>query len=188
MRTILAVSASVLILTLMLAGCKWFCTPEPLPLTPVFTDSGTVERYVPSEGDRTPERMPFAPEFTDWELHFEGTATSDGSEGFVIDGWVFSVVVNPGDTAEDVGRTMTKLLRANGLQVDSETTTKLRPHPFRPTSEPYFGFMLREVRQQPLGKSGAQGISAGFRGPIHPEDEERRRQFAPPPGHPLPER
>lgn len=103
----------------------------------------------------------------DWELSLQGTATSTGSIGYVIDGQEFIVDVDQGDTAQDIGPKLVALMRASGLMVDSETAV----NPPHYQDQPYYAFIVRGVRQ-PSGKPEVLGISVGYSGPLQPGLED----------------
>ena len=105
----------------------------------------------------------------DWELRLRGTVTSAGSIGYEIGGrQLFTVEVELGETAEEIGPKLAALMTAGGLIVDTETTVERRS--WVPAGEPYYGFIVRSVRQ-PLRKGDARGISLGIKGPIFAEIE-----------------
>jgi len=90
----------------------------------------------------------------DYELDLEGVASSAGSVAFEVSGKLFSVDVEIGETAEQIGPRLTALMKAEGLTVECELYD----------GERYY-FILRDVRE-PMGKPQALGVSVGRGGPL----------------------
>ncbi|MBA7600579.1 hypothetical protein ES703_07637 [subsurface metagenome] len=97
----------------------------------------------------------------DYGQFLEGVASSSGWVGIEVDGQLFSVDVETGDTAEQIGLRLTALMKAAGLVVDCERYDGER-----------YTFILRDVDGPPEGKrEAAFGITmAAGGGPIrdHP--------------------
>ncbi len=108
----------------------------------------------------------------DWELYLQGTSTSSGSIGYVIEGQTFQVDVAQGDTARDIGPKLAVLIKASGLIVEAETDAD-PPHY---QDQPYYAFVVRNLRQGPVARTGVLGISVGFRGPLLPSIESIKPQ------------
>ena len=90
----------------------------------------------------------------DWELSLSGVASWAGPVAYKVDGELFSVHVEPGETAEEIGPQLTALMKAKGLIVECE-----RYH-----LRKYY-FILRDVRE-PEPQSGAGGIIRGYCGTL----------------------
>lgn len=90
----------------------------------------------------------------DWEFSLEGVASSPGWVGFEVNGKLFSVDVEIGETVEQIGPRLTALMKAEGLTVECELFD----------GEGYY-FILRDVRE-PVHKGQALGITRGSAGPL----------------------
>ena len=90
----------------------------------------------------------------DYELDLEGVASSAGSVAFEVSGKLFSVDVEIGETAEQIGPRLTALMKAEGLTVECELYD----------GERYY-FILRDVRE-PVHKGRVLGIARGRAGPL----------------------
>lgn len=93
----------------------------------------------------------------DWEVSLEGVASNSGSVGFEVDGQLFSVDVETGDTAEQIGPRLTALMKAAGLTVECELYD----------GERYY-FILRDVREpvSPVSEEPVFDLTRGHCGPL----------------------
>ena len=91
----------------------------------------------------------------DWELKLRGVASSSGFVGYELDGELFTVDVETGETAEQIGQRLTALMKAEGLTVECELYD----------GERYY-FILRDIDGPPESQSHALGIGGGSCGPL----------------------
>jgi hypothetical protein len=98
----------------------------------------------------------------DWKLYLQGTSTSSGSIGYVIESQTFQVEAAQGDTARDIGPKLAALIKASGLIVEVETDA-VPPHY---QDQPYYAFVVKNLHQQPVSKTEVLGISVGISGPL----------------------
>jgi len=90
----------------------------------------------------------------DYELDLEGVSSSAGSVGYEVNGKLFSVDIEIGETAEQIGPRLIALMKAEGLTVECELYDGAR-----------YYFILRDVRE-PVDKGQALGITRGSAGPL----------------------
>ena len=90
----------------------------------------------------------------DWGLRLQGVASNSGSIGYEVDGELFSVDVEIGETVEQIGPRLIALMKAEGLTVECELYDGAR-----------YYFILRDVRE-PVDKGQALGITRGSAGPL----------------------
>ena len=98
----------------------------------------------------------------DWGLRLHGVVSSPGWVGYEVEDKLFSVNVETGDTAEQIGPRLAAVMRAAGLLVDCER--------FADCGGVYDGecytFILRDAHGPLEHESQAQGIGGGSCGPI----------------------
>lgn len=106
----------------------------------------------------------------DWGCELDGAPTSGGWVGFEVNGKLFSVDVEAGETLEKIGPRLTAVMKAAGLVVDCERFAMCESyewHDGQPVGdEPCYTFILRDIDGPPEHKSQAPGIGGGSGGPL----------------------
>jgi len=96
----------------------------------------------------------------DCELHLRGAASGPGSVGFEVNGKLFSVDVETGETVEQIGPRLTALMKTEGLAVECELYD----------GESYY-FIVRG-RGQPAPTGRVLGVGVGYCGPLQDDRME----------------
>ena len=100
--------------------------------------------------------------FGDHGLSLRGVVSSPGWVGYEVEGELFSVDVEAGDTAEQIGPRLTAVMRAAGLLVDCERFTDCQGV----YDGECYTFVLRDIYGFPEPESQARGIGEGAGGPL----------------------
>lgn len=106
--------------------------------------------------------------FGDYGLYLRGVVSSPGWVGVDVDDELFSVNVEAGDTAEQIGPQLAAAMRAEGLRVDCERFVDCQGG--YGSYESYGGecycFIIRDAHGPPELESQARGLGRGGCGPV----------------------
>jgi len=103
--------------------------------------------------------------FGDHGLKLRGVVSSPGWVGYEVEGELFSVGGEKGDTAEQIGPQLAAVMRAAGLRVDCERFADCEGV----YDEECYTFILRDTHGFPELESQARGIGGGACGPVTDE-------------------